>query len=65
MRYQGTMAKLALTLGALLRQDMSLERLTAFDTTTTGFGKPFGRASIALNFWHFNSPLPVSCASAR
>ena len=48
---------MTLTLGALLRQDMTPVGLGAFEAATTGFAKAFGCSAIGLQLWHLSSPL--------
>jgi hypothetical protein len=48
---------LSFTLGAFFSQDMTLVRLLALKSTTTGFFKAFTGSAMAFQFWHLFSPI--------
>jgi hypothetical protein len=49
-------SQLTLTLGSLLGQDVTPERLAMLIATFTGFFKPLGRTTTGFHFGHFHSP---------
>jgi hypothetical protein len=52
--------QMALILGGLLRQDVTLEGLTALDGATWTNAETFFRAALGLHFGHVN--VPFRCA---
>jgi hypothetical protein len=48
-------AKLTLTLGALLGQDVTTERLLVLEAISSSF-ETFGRTADRFNLWHFTTP---------
>jgi hypothetical protein len=49
-------SQLTLTLGSLLGQDVTPERLAMLIATFAGFFKPLGRTTTGFHFGHFHTP---------